>query len=176
MTEGSRSSFSSSPVPSEAAAWKRSTRNSDLRSALKENKRSTLPLLSSSYKRPYPRSNKRKAAKCGEDGHQNCFNLLQESYALVIRTAELQGLLGLDGHHLDGDRDNMVRRTREVRRDLKPPYNPRSNGALLVSIDEEMRSLRFQRQQRHVCHGQTHASATSSFRKILLYVYCESGM
>ena len=176
MTEGSRSSFSSSPVPSEAAAWKRSTRNSDLRSALKENKRSTLPLLSSSYKRPYPRSNKRKAAKCGEDGHQNCFKLLQESYALVIRTAELQGLLGLDGHHLDGDRDNMVRRTREVRRDLKPPYNPRSNGALLVSIDEEMRSLRFQRQQRHVCHGQTHASATSSFRKILLYVYCESGM
>ena len=176
MAEGSRSSFSSSPVPSGAAAWKRSTRNSDLRSALKENKRPTLPLLSSSYKRPYPGSNKRKAAKCGEGGLVLIRIDTKRAFVLVIRSWEFEGLLRPCGHHLDGDRDNMVRRTREVRRDLKPPYNPRSNGALLVSIDEEMRSLRFQRQQRHVCHGQTHASATSSFRKILSYVHCESGM
>ena len=159
MAEGSRSYFSSSPVPSEAAAWKRSARNSDLRSTINENKRSTLPLLSSSYKRPYPGSNKRKAAKCGEDGHQNCFNLLQESYALVIRSRAFEGLLRPCGHHLDGDRDNMVRRTREVRRDLKPPYNPRSNGVLLVSIGEPPTTSRFQRHQRHVGHCQTHGLA-----------------
>ena len=62
----------------------------------------------------------------------------------------------------EGDRDNMVRRTLKVGRDSKPPCNRRSNGVLLVSIDEEMCPLRFQRQQRHVDHGQTHASATSS--------------
>ena len=83
----------------------------------------------------------------------------QKVCLLVIRTAELQGLLGLDGHHLDGDRDNMVRRTREVRRDLKPPYNPRSNGVLLVSIGEPPTTSRFQRHQRHVGHCQTHGLA-----------------
>ena len=159
MTEGSRSSFSSCPVPSEAAAWKRSTTNSALRSALKENKRSTVPLLSSSYKRPYPGSNKRKAAKCGEDGLVFIASDSQRAFVLVIRSRAFEGLLRPCGHHLDGDRDNMVRRTREVRRDLKPPYNPRSNGVLLVSIGEPPTTSRFQRHQRHVGHCQTHGLA-----------------
>ena len=100
----------------------------------------------------------------------------QKVWVLVIRTGELQGLLRLECHRLGGDRDNMVRRTREVRRDLKPPRNRRSNGISLVSIDEEMCPLRLQRQQGHVGHRQTHASATSSFSKILLHWYRESGM
>ena len=158
MAEGSRSSFSSSPVPSGAAAWKRSTRNSDLRSALKENKRSTLPSLSSSYKRPYPRSNKRNAASCGQDGHQNCFNELQRAFVLVMPNWEFECLLSLECHRLRGDRDNMVRRTLKVGRDLKPPCNPGLNGVLLVSIDEEMCPLRFQRQQRQNGQRETHAS------------------
>ena len=167
MAEGSRSYFSSSPVPSEAAAWKRSARNSDLRSTINENKRSTLPLLSSSYKRPYPGSNKRKAAKCGEDGLVFIASDSQRAFVLVIRSREFEGLLSLECHRLRGDRDDMVPRTLKVRRDSKPPCNPGLNGVLLVSIDEEMCPLRFQRQQRHVDHGQTHASATSSFTKIL---------
>ena len=119
-------------------------------------------MLSSSYKRPCPRSNKRNAASCGQDGHQNCFNELQRAFALVMRSRAFEGLLRLECHRLRGDRDNMVRRTLKVGRDLKPPCNPGLNGVLLVSIDEEMCPLRFQRQQRHVDHGQTHASATSS--------------
>ena len=111
MAEGSRSYFSSSPVPSEAAAWKRSARNSDLRSTINENKRSTLPLLSSSYKRPYPGSNKRKAAKCGEDGLVFIRIDKKRAFALVIRSWEFEGLLSLECHRLGGDRDNMDRRT-----------------------------------------------------------------
>ena len=94
---------------------------------------------------------------------RSCFHIqrIQRAFVLVIRTGELEGLLSLECHRLRGDRDNMVRRTLKVGRDLKPPCNPGLNGVLLVSIDEEMCPLRFQRQQRHVDHGQTHASATS---------------
>ena len=78
-----------------------------------------------------------------------------------MRSRAFESRVRLDGHRLGGDTDNMARRTEKVGRDLKPPCNPGLNGVLLVSIDEEMCPLRFQRQQRHVDHGQTHASATS---------------
>ena len=90
-------------------------------------------------------------------GRSSCITQnTQKVCLLVIRSRAFEGLLRPCGHHLDGDRDNMVRRTREVRRDLKPPRNPRSNGISLVSIDEEMCPLRLQRQQGHVGHRQTH--------------------
>ena len=95
---------------------------------------------------------------------RSCFHIqrIQKVCPLDMRSRAFEGLLRLECHRLRGDRDNMVRRTLKVGRDLKPPCNPGLNGVLLVSIDEEMCPLRFQRQQRHVDHGQTHASATSS--------------
>ena len=95
---------------------------------------------------------------------RSCFHIqrIQKVCPQDMRSRAFECLLSLECHRLRGDRDNMVRRTLKVGRDLKPPCNPGLNGVLLVSIDEEMCPLRFQRQQRHVDHGQTHASATSS--------------
>ena len=81
-------------------------------------------------------------------GPLNCFTELQRAFVLDRRSRAFESRVRLDGHRLGGDTDNMARRTEKVGRDLKPPCNPGLNGVLLVSIDEEMCPLRFQRQQR----------------------------
>ena len=47
-------------------------------------------MLSSSYKRPYPGSNKRKAAKCGEDGLVFIRIDKKRAFVLFIRSWEFE--------------------------------------------------------------------------------------
>ena len=153
MAEGSRSSFSSSPVPSGAAAWKRSTRNSDLSSTLNEKRGWGSTCIVREARSNLGLAVLTTLASCGQDAGRSCFitQHTQRAFVLVMRSRAFECLLRLECHRLRGDRDDMVPRTLKVGRDSKPPRNRRSNDVLLVSIDEEMCPLRFQRQQRHVC-------------------------